>query len=358
MSALTVSYLGRETTLRRQQTATFGRDEACEICLDPDDLVLSRRAGEFGPGPHGSWRLLNLSRKQTLHLLDGEGAVRPLPPTIPPAEPVAWPLTGEAMTVHVLGEDTVHTLELRLTAAAGAAPAWPGAVPPLTDERRTIVAALGAGYLRDWASYEPRPRPYRDAAVALGLPESKVVDEIGRLRRVLGRAGVLPELAETDPRRLVVEWLIALGRVTAADLRPLPAGSADPVRRTTRVPSDLVGPTVFSTTTHPLHDEVVRIAEATARHVGPHLQARLVETYGEEWPEAVRRDRRATLRDYRLCLALLGHDACTVGWASAECRDDARRLNRLANAAAHRSPLSGDQVQQARMLGARIRERF
>lgn len=355
MDHLTVSFLGRDTILRRRQTADFGRDEDCDICLDPDDLTLSRRSGRLSHGPRG-WQLVNTSSKQTLHLVGEDGTVRPLPPTIPPAKAVAWPLDGETVTVQIFGERTVHAVALHLPPTAGPVPVWSGPLPAVTSERRAIVAALGEGYLRTWQAYDPRPRTYREAADMLGLPESKVADEIGRLRRALGRVGVLPDFTEPDPRRLVVEWLIALGRVSTADRLSPAAVAITPARRTTRVPTGLA--VVPTTTTHPLHDEVIRIAETTARHVGPHLLDRLLKAYGEGWAETVGRDRRATLRDYRLCLALLAYDEATRGWASSSCRDDARRLNGLANAAAHRNPLTGEQVQQARVLGARIREQF
>ncbi|BCJ40937.1 hypothetical protein GCM10010168_47630 [Actinoplanes ianthinogenes] len=354
MSDLTVSYNGREVVLPPGRSASFGRDQGCDICLDPDDLWVSRTAGEFRYDERG-WSVVNVSGKRTLHL-STDGVVVPLPPTLPPTEPATWPLTGASCDLHLFGEDGLYTLGLRLTGPAGPALPRAGGASGLTPERRRIAAALGSNYFLPWPEYDPAPRSYRDTAGSLGLPESKVVDEIGRLRRILARARVLPDQPDADPRRPVVEWLIALGWVTAADLRPLPPGAGQPRRLTTRAPSDHGS---HDAGTSPLHDEVIRIAEETARHIAPHLRQRLAAHYGPQWSTLVGPGGRpASLRDFRQCLALLAFDQATVGWAVQSCRNDARQLNHLANRAAHRDTLDGGDVHRARLLGAQIRERF
>ena len=117
------------------------------------------------------------------------------------------------------------------------------------------------------------------------------------------------------------------------------------------------------TTSHPVHDEITRIAERLARRIAPLLLTRLRERYGDAWTEEVAARRRSPrhankdcLRDYRYCLAVFGNDRATKGWIPERYRRNARRLVQLAHQAAHRSPLTIADQEHARALADDISE--
>ncbi|WP_261576370.1 hypothetical protein [Frankia gtarii] len=106
-----------------------------------------------------------------------------------------------------------------------------------------------------------------------------------------------------------------------------------------------------------LHDQVTRIAEVTAGRLAEPLQAWLTQQYGESWLATVNDNRRKAgkpagrdLRDYRFCLAILGHDPVVQGWLDETRRRQARQLNGLANSAAHRRTMTESDLARARAL--------
>ncbi|WP_261559510.1 hypothetical protein [Frankia tisae] len=106
-----------------------------------------------------------------------------------------------------------------------------------------------------------------------------------------------------------------------------------------------------------LHDQVTRVAEVAAGRLAEPLQAWLTQQYGEGWLATVNDNRRKAgkpagrdLRDYRFCLAILGHDPVVQGWLNETRRRQARQLNGLANSAAHRRTMTESDLARARAL--------
>ncbi|MFB6396037.1 hypothetical protein AAFH96_23445, partial [Polymorphospora sp. 2-325] len=107
--------------------------------------------------------------------------------------------------------------------------------------------------------------------------------------------------------------------------------------------------------------QVEAVVEDTARKVAPLLERRLVAYHGPDWLTVVNRRRREAghkpgrrLRDFRFCLAVLGHDPATQGWANRDCRRAALDLNRLAFDAVHRGTLTVPDLERARKTAARL----
>jgi tetratricopeptide (TPR) repeat protein len=99
---------------------------------------------------------------------------------------------------------------------------------------------------------------------------------------------------------------------------------------------------------------VVSAARQVAETIAPYLEARLRAVEGPAWLAAVNARRAAAshppgrgLHDHRFCLALLGYDPATEGWADEPWRAHARQLNALANKALHDDPLSASEVDRA-----------
>jgi hypothetical protein len=384
MSSLTIEYRDRRFVLATGQRLVFGRDTACDLGLYPGDPGLSRRAGKV-EADSGGWWLTNLSNKRSLHVVGAGGVAVPVPPSTRSGRASRRVVDQSRLDVLVVGEAWTHTLILRSGSAQLAAVDTGSAdIAPLTEAERELVVALARGYLRPVPDYDPRPRTYQDVAKDLGLSEWQVIEGIRRVRQRLATAGVLDLEADNDPRRPVCEWLLALRLVGPDDLsrlRQRPAGDAAQhgdlrdeaggVADTTARPSGQPGPdpgtpmSAYPTTTHPIHDEIARLAEDAARSVAPDLLRRLRLRYGEDWLVAVNRNRptpvpqcRSPLRDFRFCLAVLAFDPATRGWVSHDCRRDAQDLNALANAAEHRRTLTRRDLDRARLLAHRIRQHF
>ncbi|BCJ67623.1 hypothetical protein [Polymorphospora rubra] len=107
--------------------------------------------------------------------------------------------------------------------------------------------------------------------------------------------------------------------------------------------------------------QVEVVVEDAARRVAPLLERRLVAYHGPDWLEAVNQRRRQAghkpgrrLRDFRFCLAVLGHDPATQGWANRDCRRAALDLNRLAFDAVHRGTLTVSHLERAQKTAARL----
>lgn len=103
-----------------------------------------------------------------------------------------------------------------------------------------------------------------------------------------------------------------------------------------------------------MHEAIAAAARRAANVISPVLAARLQHMYGPRWLEAVNARRTAEgyshgrgLQDHRFCLALLGYDSATQGWADERWRTMARELNGLANQAAHDEPVTDVQAARA-----------
>lgn len=325
---------------------TIGRDVNCDICVDPDDLGISRVAARIA-GDGRQWFVSNVSTKRSLHVIDPSGFATPLPAC---ASGVASQRAVDPpeITLLVVGDEWTHKLLISVDPSpvdAGASAPPPDGrstrtqVPPLPDERREVMVGLARGYLQPYPQYDPRPRSYQDVATLLGLTPEQVSLHVEGAKRDLTASGVpIPE-DQQDVRRVLCEWLLATHLITPADLGWLRA------RMTLR----------------PVHDEIMRIAERTATAIAASLLARLRQVHGDNWLAAVNanrphkhRLRRQDLRDYRVCLAILGYDPVTRGWVNEDCRRDARALNQLANLASHRDSLRHTDVDRALQLAEGI----
>lgn len=104
-------------------------------------------------------------------------------------------------------------------------------------------------------------------------------------------------------------------------------------------------------------DTVASAARRAADRLTSSLERRLQEVDGPDWLAAVnsRRIKAGSrpgrgLRDHRFCLSVLGYDAATEGWAPEQWRRWARRLNALANKAAHDEPLTAADADDAERI--------
>lgn len=365
-----------ETGERRMELAPgtelmFGRDQTCDVCLGPGDLGISRIAGRISH-EGGYWVVTNLSRKRALHVADEAGFAVPLPIAADGVES-RRAVDRSRMTILVAGDSFTHALvltpaKLPKAGTASGQPADPLSTrtqrPQLTDQRREVLVAMAAGYLLPYPRYDPHPRAYQDMADLLGLDTRHVIKQVEETRQSLVEAGVPSLKAEGDARRALCEWLLVLRLIGPADLDWLQSRiDASRLRqRRTAEPIDVLPEPGLPTTTHPILDEITRIAERTARHVAPPLLARLRQHYGDDWLAAVNANRprhgqarRQHLRDYRLCLSILANDPATHGWISEDCRRSARELNRMANMAAHRRTLAPADIERAREHSNKIR---
>jgi hypothetical protein len=382
--SLLVEVSGRRVELTAGGELTFGRDQTCDVCLDADDLGISRVAGRISHEGE-FWIVTNLSRKRALHIVDQTGFAVPLPVAgegIESRRAVDQP----RMTILIAGDSFTHALlltpdHLPQPGVVPGLPADPVSTrtqrPHLTDRRREVVVAMAAGYLRPYPRYDPHPRTYQEVADVLGLSKSQVIKRVEDVREELVAAGVCGLQSELDARRTLCEWLLAMRLIAPADLdwlqprieaarvrpRPPVAGQPNAPKR----PADRSHPgdpqieVGFPTTEHPVIDEITRIAERTARHVGPSLLAQLRRHYGDNWLGGVNANRpphaqgrRQHLRDYRFCLSVLADDPATRGWVTDDCRRSARDLNRMANLAAHRRTLTPADVERARRHAQRV----
>ena len=371
--------LAVETGARRVELApgrelTFGRDETCDVCLDAGDLGISRVAGRISH-EGGFWVVTNLSRKRALHIVDPTGFAIPLPVAVEGTESRRV-VDQPWLTVLVAGDSFTHALVLTpdrppRQGDIPQSPADPLSTrtqrPRLTDRRREVLVAMAAGYLRRYPRYDPHPRTYQEVADLLGLTKSQVVKRVEDVREELVAAGVSGLQGELDARRQLCEWLLSMRLIAPEDLdwlQPrIEAGHAHPRPPTPKPLVDQAAGAGLPSTHHPVIDEITAIAERTARHVAPFLLDRLRRQHGDDWLAGVNANRaphaharRQHLRDYRLCLSILGDDPATRGWVEEDCRRSARELNRLANMAAHRRTLTTADVDRAHRHAQTITE--
>jgi hypothetical protein len=155
---------------------TFGRDETCDLTLDPDDVGISRRAGSIEKEA-GTWWLVNRSGSRPLSVIDELG----LRSLLAPGRRAAL---DAPVTVIVEGSQSEHALVVRVPRLES--PEQPSAptVGLLTavgegvlvnDADRLALVALFAGYLQDYPRHDPNPKSYAAAAARLGWPRTTLV---------------------------------------------------------------------------------------------------------------------------------------------------------------------------------------
>ncbi|QXC61371.1 hypothetical protein KSP35_00500 [Aquihabitans sp. G128] len=226
-----VTFSGEDLVLDPLRPLSFGRGETCTLRLDPDDLGISRLAGELVGDDAGYWWLHNRSSSRALEVIDDLG----FRVVLAPGRRVA--MEGRS-TVVVTGSVRRHALEVSVPAPtpAAAEPTDGAATDPsavlgaetavgtgvvVNDADRQALAALFEGYLREFPRHDPHPRTYADAAARLGWPRTTVVKRIEYLRTRLTDAGV-PNLHGDNAMRALGEHVIATGLLSREDLASLP----------------------------------------------------------------------------------------------------------------------------------------
>ncbi len=232
--------------------------------------------------------------------------------------------------------------------------------PGLTDDRRAVLVALAAGYLRPHPHYDPRPQACDAVAERLGVTTSQVMQDIDEVRTRLVAAGVDGLDAAGDTRQLLCDWLAATRMISPRDLGLLaPRAAAAGRRAAERSPAWGPSTSEFAQSTPGrIHVSCLRAPRAVA----PRLQARLAAVHGKDWLTEVNADRKRnglravqSLDDHRACLALLAHDRACRGWVSREVRRAAMALKDLTDAAAHGRPLASDAAEQAQQQAETLR---
>lgn len=209
------------------EVLTFGRDPSCAVCLDADDLGISRLAGSV-EAETGTWWVCNRSTVRPLEAVDDIGIRTIVAPGRRLA--VVGPLT-------VVVEGSVRRHALRVVSEEEQDPGLPYAAsardvrPTVTaaevvinEQDRLALVALFSGYLEVFPRYDPHPRSYADAATALGWPRTTLIKRIEYLRTRLSNAGV-PNLLGENALSNLAEWALVTGTLTRDDLELLPGRS-------------------------------------------------------------------------------------------------------------------------------------
>jgi hypothetical protein len=197
---------------------SFGRATSCTVCLDRNDLGISRVAGSI-EADGGTWWVINRSTTRPLAVIDGLGFRSVLPPGR------RYAVEGRVRVV-VDGSYGSHELDVSgpvrvapaaVVSAHGEATAVGVNVLINYDDRAALTALL-AGYLEDGPRYDPHPKSYQAAAARLGLPPSTVRKRIEYLRSRLDKAGV-PNMTGWNALPSLAEYVLTTGIITKDDLR-------------------------------------------------------------------------------------------------------------------------------------------
>jgi len=219
-AGLHVATAAGQATLTAGERLTFGRARECTICLDPDDLAISRIAGAL-ECEYGTWWVANRSATRPLSIVDDLGFRSVLAPGRRAAV--------EARTqVIVDGSRSQHTIRISVgTPRPEPVPEQPPGAPTAIGEQvvispadRLAMVALFAGYLEDPPRYDPYPKSYAAAAARLGWKRSTLVKRIEYLRTRLDAAGV-PNMTGYAALTSLAEYAISRSLVTRDDLELL-----------------------------------------------------------------------------------------------------------------------------------------
>ncbi|PZS30387.1 MAG: hypothetical protein DLM58_13780 [Pseudonocardiales bacterium] len=206
-------------TLQPGDEFSFGRAPSCTLCIDPDDVAISRLAGRIEHDGHGWW-VVNTSSSRQLATVDEFG----LRSVLAPGRRVA--LEGTAR-IHI--EGTVTTYQLTVTVpqpvltnesgepVAEGLPTSVGESVLINNADRAALIALFAGYLEEGNRYDPYPKSYAAAAARLGLPRTTLVKRIEYLRARLTAAGV-PNLIGPNALANLAEYALTTGVISRSDL--------------------------------------------------------------------------------------------------------------------------------------------
>jgi hypothetical protein len=196
---------------------TFGRAATCTVCLDPDDVGISRLAGSVD-ADGGTWWVVNRSARRALVVVDEFGFRSVLPPGRRHA------VEGQVRVV-VDGSSGSHELHIRGPArtstndvAVSGTPTAVGEGVAISQKDRVALVAMFAGYLEDGRRYDPHPKSYRAAAARLGWNTDALRKRIEYLRGKLEKAGV-PNVSGWNALSGLAEYVLATKIITKDDLR-------------------------------------------------------------------------------------------------------------------------------------------
>ena len=188
----------------------IGRGRDCDLCLDPGDRGISRRAAALEP-VGGGWMLVNCSSSRTLQVREPTG----LGSLLHAGSRRALPAAGA--TIVVTGLRLRHGIRVALTRRADASAVGVDEgddptldVPTPTPAEREALLALASGYLAEFPRWDPVPLSYADAGRRLGLRTSTVRKRIEGYRERLARVGIAGGELQ-DARAAVVEAALAGG---------------------------------------------------------------------------------------------------------------------------------------------------
>ncbi|CCH32634.1 hypothetical protein ABZ816_37035 [Actinosynnema sp. NPDC047251] len=214
---LVVRVAGAEHRPTRERRFTFGRSSDCDVCLDSDDLAISRLAGavEFA---NELWWLINTSDARQLAVVDEVGIRNQLGPgKRVQVEGVCRVLVEGVRAVHELVLEG-PSAQVSSGAPEGGLPTSIGAEVNVNEQDRAALVALFAGYLEEGDRYDPNPRSYAAAAFRLGWERSTLVKRVEYLRTRLERAGV-PNMTGPYALRSLGEHVLTTRMITRSDLR-------------------------------------------------------------------------------------------------------------------------------------------
>lgn len=216
MTIIEVTWAGERRVLQPAEALTFGRDRECDLCLDPDDRGISRRAG-LVEDASVTWHLHNTSARRPLQLVDATRFPRSLLPG------TAHAVGPGKLEVVVAGKVRRHCVVITTPPAPPASPPVAsgaetdlGTVRFLDDDRRAMVA-LFAGYLYDFPRYDPHPATYREAAARLGWRVAALRRRVDRIYARLDEAGV-PGVHGPHALEHLAQYVLTTGVITQADL--------------------------------------------------------------------------------------------------------------------------------------------
>jgi hypothetical protein len=222
MTTVKISVGDRTVEAGPGESVSFGRSTDCDICLDADDLSISRRAGSL-EYENQTWWLTNRSSARPLSVVDDLGFRVVLAPGRRTAVEAPLRVIIEAGRSHTLLIEVAVPPRPSRTDSAPPLPGQPTAVGEsvmISPADRLAMVALFAGYLEEPPKYDPHPKSYAAAAARLGWPRTTLVKRIEYLRTRLDAAGV-PNMMGWNALVNLAEYALTRGLVTKEDLQLL-----------------------------------------------------------------------------------------------------------------------------------------
>jgi hypothetical protein len=204
------------TAVDSEKEFTFGRAETCTVCLNPDDIGISRLAGSI-EADGGTWWVVNRSTTRQLAVIDEFGFRNVLPPGR------RYAVEGRVRVV-IDGSHGSHELDIsgpvRLvpTVSVPGESTAIGAGVMVSQEDRLALVALFAGYLEEGKRHDPHPKSYNAAAARLGWTDAALRKRIEYLRNRLDKAGV-PNMTGWNALSNLAEYVLSTRIITRDDLR-------------------------------------------------------------------------------------------------------------------------------------------